>query len=50
MSLEKIKNIIKAYDDGITLQGVSQLFKVSQHDLIIIIYSIKVERKSKNVL
>lgn len=36
---QKIRAIVRAYDDGLTLEAISQLFKVNQHDLISIIHA-----------
>lgn len=44
---DKVRAIIRAYDNGVTLQGISQLFKVEQHDLISIIHSYKIGRKRR---
>jgi len=45
MDEEKIIAIIRAYDDGVTLAAITQLFKVEQHDLISIIHAYKIGRK-----
>ncbi len=45
MDKQKIKSIVRAYDDGVTLEAISILFKVEQKELINIIYIIKVARR-----
>jgi len=45
MDEQKVRVILRAYDDGITLEAISQLFKVTQHDLINIIHAYKLGRK-----
>ena len=40
-----IRAVLRAYDDGITLQAISQLFKIDQHNLINIIYAYKCGKK-----
>lgn len=41
MSNDIVTAICRAYDDNMTLQAISQLFKVTQHDLITIIHAYK---------
>lgn len=41
MDKKQIRAIVRAYDDGVTLEAISQLFKVGQHDLINIVYAYK---------
>jgi len=43
----KARAIIRAYDDGMTLQAISQLFKIEEHCLINIIHAYKIGRKKK---
>jgi len=47
LNKEKIYAIVKAYDNGMTLPGLSMMFKISKHDTINIVHLIKVVRKMK---
>ena len=42
-----VRAIIRAYEDGVTSQAISQLFKVSQHDIINIMYAYKIGKTKK---
>lgn len=42
---QRVEGIIRAYDDGLTLQAISQLFKIEQHELIHIIHAYKIGKK-----
>ena len=41
----QVTGILRAYDDGVTLAAISQLFKIEQHDLIILVHAYKCGRK-----
>jgi len=45
LNKQKIYAIVRAFDDGITMEAISQLFKVSKHDIINLVHTIKVVRK-----
>ena len=44
LNKQKIHAIVRSYDDGVTLPALSQLFKVSKHDIINLVHTIKVVR------
>ena len=35
----QVRGIFRAYDDGVTLEAISQLFKVSQHSIINMVHA-----------
>jgi len=37
----QIRGILRAHDNGVTLEAISQLFRIEQHDLINLIYAYK---------
>ena len=41
----QVTGIMRAYEDGVTLQAISQLFRIEQDDLIILIHAYKCGRK-----
>ena len=47
MNKEKVQGIIRAYEDGVTLPAVSQLFKVTYEEIISIIHAYKIGRKRR---
>ena len=47
MTKRKIKMIIQAYDNGLTLQGMSMLFKLTEHEIINIVHIIKCARENE---
>ena len=43
----QIKGLVRAFDDGVSLQALSMLFKLNKHEIINIIHIIKCVRKEK---
>jgi len=46
MSPKTIRAILRAYEDGVTLEALSHLFKVTQHELIIMVHAYKIGKKN----
>ena len=38
--------IFRAYDDGVTLEAISQLFKVSQHSIINMVHAYRCGKRN----
>ena len=45
LNKQKIYAMVRAWDDGVTQEAISMLFKVSKHDVINVIHTVKVVRK-----
>jgi len=42
LNKSKVRGVIRAYEDGVTLQAISMLFKIKEHDIIHIIHAYKI--------
>ena len=40
-----IRAVLRSYEDGVTLQAISQLFRIEQHDLISLVHAYKCGKK-----
>ena len=49
MNESQAKGILRAYDDGVTLAAISQLFKIEQHDLISLVHAYKCGKKKCSI-
>ena len=47
LNKSQIRAVCRAYDDGVTLQAISLLFKLTEHEIINIIHAYKVGRTRK---
>ena len=41
----QVRGIFRAYDDGVSLEAISQLFKVSQHSIINMVHAYRCGQK-----
>ncbi len=42
----QVTGILRAYENSVTLQVISQLFKIEQHDLISLVHAYKCGKKN----
>ena len=47
MTKRKLLSIIVAYENGMTLPAISQMFKITKHEIILIIHSYWIGKKSE---
>jgi len=45
----QVVGILRAYEDGVTLAAISQLFRIEQHDLISLIHAYKCGKKKCSI-
>ena len=43
----QVRGILRAYEDGVTLEAVSQLFRIEQNDLINLIHAYMCGKKGE---
>jgi len=43
----QVRGILRCYDDGVTLEAISQLFRIEQHDLISLVHAYKCGKKKR---
>ena len=42
LNKSQVRAVVRAYNDGVTLQAISILFKLTQHEIINIIHAYKI--------
>ena len=42
----QVRGIFRAYDDGVSLEDISQLFKVSQHSIINMVHAYRCGKRN----
>jgi len=49
LTKSQVRGIFRCYDDGVTLEAISQLFKVSQHSIINMEHAYKIGKKKCSI-